>query len=134
MGGLDPLIHPNSVSAGTGAAARAYSDAWRRVRRPTRSLWPGRGAACGLVSRSLEAADRRDLIRSSCRTLLVGAVAEQPQRFSRRFRRAIEREWPFSFGAMRRLRRRAERRLRDAAARLAERAGAPSLLDLDGGP
>jgi len=78
----------------------------------------------------LEAADRRDLIRRNCRTLLVGAVAEQPQRFSRRFRRAIEREWPFSFGAMRRLRRRAEHRLRDAAARLAARAGAPSLLDL----
>ena len=82
----------------------------------------------------LEAADRRDLIRRNCRTLLVGAVAEQPQRFSRRFRRAIEREWPFSFGAMRRLRRRAERRLRGAATRLAERAGAPSVLDLDEGP
>jgi len=82
----------------------------------------------------LEAADRRDLIRRNCRTLLVGAIAEQPRRFSRRFRRAIEREWPFSFGAMRRLRRRAERRLRNAAARLVERTGAPSLLDLALGP
>jgi hypothetical protein len=78
----------------------------------------------------LEAANRWDLIRRNCRTLLVGAIADQPQRFNRSFRRAIERQWPFSFGAMRRLRRRAERRLRSAAARLAERAGAPSLLDL----
>ena len=77
-----------------------------------------------------EAGDRRDLIRRNCRTLLVGAIAEQPRRFSRRFRRALEREWPFSFGAVRRLRRHAERRLRHAADRLAQRAGAPSLLDL----
>jgi hypothetical protein len=82
----------------------------------------------------LEAADRRDLIRRNCRTLLVGAIAEQPRRFSRRFRRGIERQWPFSFGAMRRLRRHTERRLRDAAARLVERTGAPSLLDLALGP
>jgi hypothetical protein len=78
----------------------------------------------------LESGDRRDLIRRNCRTLLVGAIAEQPRCFSRRFRRALEREWPFSFGGMRRLRRHAERRLRDAAARLIARAGAPSLLDL----
>ena len=79
---------------------------------------------------SLEAADRRDLVRRNCRMLLVGAIAEEPRRFSRRFRRALERRWPFSFGAMRRLRRRAERRLQRAAARLAQRAGAPSILDL----
>jgi hypothetical protein len=82
----------------------------------------------------LEAGDRRDLIRRNCRTLLVGAIAEQPRRFSRCFRRTLEREWPFSFGAMRRLRRRAERRLRDAAARLVQRTGAPSLLDIALGP
>jgi len=82
----------------------------------------------------LEAGDRRDLIRRNCRALLVGAIAEQPQRFSRRFRHGLERQWPFSFVAMRRLRRHAERRLRDAAARLVERTGAPSLLDLALGP
>jgi hypothetical protein len=78
----------------------------------------------------VDAEDRRDLIRRNCRMLLVGAVAEQPRRFSRRFRRTIERQWPFSLGGMRRLRRHAERRLRRAGARLEERTGAPSLLDL----
>jgi len=78
----------------------------------------------------LEAADRRDLVRRNCRTLLVGAIAAQPRRFTRRFRRAVERRWPFSFGTMRRLRRRAERRLRHAASRGVARAGDPSLLDL----
>jgi hypothetical protein len=80
--------------------------------------------------RGLGEEDYRDLIRRNCRMLLVGALADQPGRFSRGFRRDVERRWPFTFGAMRRLRRRGERRLRDAAARLAERAGAPSLLDL----
>jgi hypothetical protein len=75
------------------------------------------------------AADRRDLIRRNCLTLLVGAVAEQPRRFTRRFRREIERQWPFSLGAQHRLRRRAEARFRGAARRLQERTGASSLLD-----
>jgi hypothetical protein len=75
-------------------------------------------------------ADRRDLIRRNCLTLLVGAVSEQPARFTRRFRRAIERQWPLSLRAMRRLRRRAERRGREASASLRRRAGASSLLDL----
>jgi hypothetical protein len=78
----------------------------------------------------VDAEERRDLVRRNCRMLLVAAVAEERERFSRGFRRAIERQWPFSLGAVRRLRRRAERRLRDAAARLAARAGAPTLLDL----
>ena len=77
-----------------------------------------------------EAGDRRDLIRRNCRALLVAAIAEQPRRFSRRFRRTLERGWPFSFGAMRRLRRHAERRLRELAVRLGRRAATPSLLDL----
>ena len=75
-------------------------------------------------------ADRRDLIRRNCQTLLVGAVAEQPARFTRRFRRAIEGRWPLSLRAMRRLRRRAERRAREASGSLRRRAGVPSLLDL----
>jgi len=81
-----------------------------------------------------EAEDRRDLVRRNCRMLLVGAVAEQPRRFSRGFRRTIERQWPFSLGGTRRLRHHAERRLRRAVARLGERTGAPSLLDLALGP
>jgi hypothetical protein len=58
-------------------------------------------------------ADGRDLIRRNCLSLLMGAVAAQPRRFSRRFRRRLESEWPFTCRAMRRLRRRAEKRGRD---------------------
>jgi hypothetical protein len=72
-------------------------------------------------------ADLKDLIRRNCRTLLVAAVAEQPRRFTRRFRRGLSRQWPLSLRAMRRLRRRSERRFRDAARRRA--GGAGSLLD-----
>jgi len=75
-------------------------------------------------------ADRRDLIRRNCGTLLVGAVAEQPARFTPRFRRAIERQWPLSLHAMRRLRRRADKRARDASRSLRRRAGRSSLLDV----
>jgi hypothetical protein len=76
------------------------------------------------------AADRKDLVRRSCRNLLVAAIAGQPRRFTRGFRRSVERQWPFSLGAMRRLRRRAERRFGAAASRLQARHGAASLLDL----
>jgi hypothetical protein len=55
-------------------------------------------------------ADRLDLIRRNCLTLLVGSVAEHRKRFSRRFRRNLARRWPLSFRAQRRLRRRAIRR------------------------
>ena len=74
-------------------------------------------------------ADRQDLIRRNCRTLLVGAVAEQPRRFSRRFRRAVARRWPFAFRAMRRLRRRATRRYQAVAARQHPGGSAASPLD-----
>ncbi|HEY6324878.1 MAG TPA: hypothetical protein VJA16_25305, partial [Thermoanaerobaculia bacterium] len=76
-----------------------------------------------------ELADRKDLIRRNCRTLLVGAVAEQPRRFSRRFRRTLARRWPFAFRAMRRLRRRAAKRYQTAAARQHPGSGAASPLD-----
>jgi hypothetical protein len=51
--------------------------------------------------------DRLDLIRRNCLALLVASVAEQPNRFSRRFRRHLTRRWPVSFRAYRKLRRRA---------------------------
>lgn len=76
-----------------------------------------------------EAADRKDLIRRNCTSLLVGAIAEQPRRFSARFRRTIARQWPLSLRAMRRLRRRAEDRFGAAARELEARAGGVSLLD-----
>jgi hypothetical protein len=74
--------------------------------------------------------ERKDLIRRNCRSLLVGAIAEQEVRFTRRFRRRVEGQWPFSLRAMRRLRRRTERRFGEAASSLRRRPGAPSLLDL----
>ncbi len=75
-------------------------------------------------------AARRDLIARNCSTLLVGAVAEEPRLFSRGFRREIERHWPLGLGAQRRLRRYADRRMRRAGEKLAQRRGADSLFDL----
>lgn len=67
-------------------------------------------------------ADEQDLLRRNCRSLVVGAIAEQPSLFTRRFRRTITRQWPFSLRAMRRLRRRAQQRFHqsNAAYRLAD--------------
>lgn len=65
-----------------------------------------------------EFTDRLDLIRRNCRALLVGSVAEHPKRFSRRFRRHLARQWPVSFRAQRKLRRRAIRRWRGAQSRV----------------
>lgn len=65
-----------------------------------------------------EFADRRDLIRRNCQALLVGSMAEHPKRFSRRFRRHLARQWPVSFRAQRRLRRRAIRRWSEAQSRV----------------
>ncbi len=79
------------------------------------------------------AADRKDLVRRSCQNLFVGAIADQRRRFTRGFRRSVERQWPFSLGAMGRLRRRAERRFTEAARRLQRRKGVASLLDLAAG-
>jgi hypothetical protein len=75
-------------------------------------------------------AARRDLILRNCGSLLVGAVAEEPRLFSRPFRRSLERHWPFGFGALRRLRRFADRRLRHAASEMRRRRGVESLFDL----
>jgi len=75
-------------------------------------------------------AARRDLILRNCRTLLIGAVAEEPRLFSRTFRRALERRWPLDFRALRRLRRYADLRLRQTADEMRRRRGAESLFDL----
>ena len=77
-----------------------------------------------------EAADRKDLVRRGCQNLLVGTIADQPRHFTRAFRRAVERQWPFSLAGTRRLRRRAERRFTGAASGLQARRGVTSLLDL----
>lgn len=57
-----------------------------------------------------EFADRVDLIRRNCRALLVGSIGDNRPCFSRTFRRRVERQWPVSFRAQRRLRRRALKR------------------------
>jgi hypothetical protein len=62
----------------------------------------------------------KDLIIRNCTFLLVGAVAENPRLFSRRFRRSLERRWPFRFASMRGLRRRASERLGKAYGALRE--------------
>ncbi len=74
-------------------------------------------------------ADVRDLIRRNCRTLVVSCVAEEPWCFSRRFRRAIASQWPLSLRALRRLRRRAQRRARDAQRSLEQHSSGNSLLE-----
>jgi hypothetical protein len=64
-------------------------------------------------------ADRLDLLRRNCLALLVGSVADTPNRFSRRFRRDLERQSPVSLRARRRLRRRALARWSRAQSALA---------------
>lgn len=75
-------------------------------------------------------ADQRDLVRRNCVALLVGAVAENPGLFTRRFVRDLEARWPLRFGAMRRLRRRARRRYEATLSMLRRRRRLDSLLDL----
>jgi hypothetical protein len=74
--------------------------------------------------------DCLDLIRRNCRALLVGVMAEQPALFGRSLRGEVERQWPLSFAAMRRLRRRATRRFKTTAQHLQARRGVSSPLDL----
>jgi len=83
------------------------------------------GAAFG----GAERAERRDLIRRNCLALLVGAVADQPHRFSWRFRRRLEGRSPLSLAGLRRLSARARARFGRAATDLRRRTGAVSLLD-----
>jgi hypothetical protein len=73
--------------------------------------------------------ERRDLIRRNCLTLLVGAVAAQPELFTRRFRRRVEKQWPLSLPAQRRLWSRARQSFGRAADALRRDRGADSLLD-----
>jgi hypothetical protein len=74
-----------------------------------------------------EFSERRDLIHRNCTFLLVSAVAENPELFSRRFRRGLQGSWPLQFRAMRRLRRRAAKRFRAATEVVRRRQGS----DLD---
>lgn len=69
--------------------------------------------------------ERTDLIRRNCTFLLVGAVAENEDLFTRRFARELEERWPFDFASVRRLRRRATRRYHETVASLRRRRGMP---------
>ena len=75
-------------------------------------------------------ADLKDLILRNCTFLLVGAVAENPQLFSRRFRRALECRWHFRFASMRRLKKRASDKLGQAVATLREQREVGSPFEL----
>ena len=74
--------------------------------------------------------DCLDLIRRNCHCMLAAVMSAQPAMFSRRFRRSVERQWPLSFRAMRRLRRRAQQRFEVTSQRLQARRGVSSPLDL----
>lgn len=79
---------------------------------------------------SPETGDCLDLIRRNCHSMLAGVIAEYPAMFSGRFRRSVERQWPLSFRAMRRLRRRAQHRFQITSQRLQARRGVSSPLEL----
>lgn len=74
--------------------------------------------------------DCLDLIRRNCHCMLAAVMSSQPELFSRRFRRSVERQWPLSFRAMRRLRQRGQKRFRATSQRLQARRGVSSPLDL----
>jgi hypothetical protein len=74
--------------------------------------------------------DCLDLIRRNCHCMLAAVMSAQPGMFSRRFRRSVERQWPLSFRAMRRLRRRAQQRFQVTSQHLQARRGVSSPLDL----
>jgi len=74
--------------------------------------------------------DCLDLIRRNCHCMLATVISAQPRMFSRRFRRSVERQWPVSFRAMRRLRRRAHARFQSTSQRLQARRGVSSPLEL----
>jgi hypothetical protein len=76
------------------------------------------------------AGDCVDVIRRNCRALIVGVVARRPHRFSRRFGRRIERQWPVTLRATRRLIAHAHRRLTATSEQVRRQRGLPSPLDL----
>jgi hypothetical protein len=77
-----------------------------------------------------QTADCLDLIRRNCHSMLAAVIAGNPAMFSRRFRRSVERQWPISFRAMRRLRNRADHRFQLTVQRLQSRRGVSSPLEL----
>jgi hypothetical protein len=75
-------------------------------------------------------ATQRDLILRNCVFLLVGAVAENARFFSRHFRRGVERRWPLTLSAMKRLHQRAEGRFRRASVAVCRSREVESPMDL----
>ena len=79
---------------------------------------------------SAETCDCLDLIRRNCHCMLAAVMSAQPAMFSRKFRRSVERQWPLSFRAMRRLRGRAQQRFQLTSQRLQARREVSSPLEL----
>jgi hypothetical protein len=75
-------------------------------------------------------ADCAALIRRNCQALLVGVIAREPHRFGRTLRRRVQRQWPVSLRAMRRLLHHAHRRLEATGAQLRRDRGVASPLEL----
>ena len=73
---------------------------------------------------------QKDLILRNCVSLLVGAVADNPGRYSRRYVRSLQSRWPLGFRAMRRLKNRGRRGFGDAAEILRRSHSCESVLDL----
>jgi hypothetical protein len=109
-----------SQAAGRWPLDRLASRLWRLIGR----LVDGPPASPGRSTH-----ERRDLIRRNCTLLLVGAVAENPDFFTRPFIEALERRWPIDFAALRRLRRTSATRYARTRERLRQR-GIGGLLDL----
>jgi hypothetical protein len=82
------------------------------------------------VRASMETGDCLDLIRRNCHSMLAAVMSAQPELFDRHFRRSVERQWPVSFRAMRRLRVRAQQRFQATSQRLQARRGVSSPLEL----
>jgi hypothetical protein len=76
------------------------------------------------------AASCAEVIRRNCLMLLAGVVARNPHWFGRNLRREIERQWPVTFGATRRLLRRTQHQLARIRTRTREQYGTESVLDV----
>jgi len=90
-----------SLTAGRWPLDRLASRLFWTIRKVLRSTPRFAGAELAAV---------RDLIERNCTTLLVAAVADNQDLFSRPYVRALEAQWPLDFAAMRKLRRRGRKR------------------------
>jgi hypothetical protein len=87
------------------------SGRWPLDRLASRLFWLIRRVLCSSARfAGAEFAMLKDLIERNCTTLLVAAVADNQDLFSRSYVRALEAQWPLDFAALRRLRKRGRKR------------------------